>query len=61
MSLGQNTFWIIVSIIDGEAITPLNDKRIAMQFTSQEAADAYREGHEELADQSFYISVRVPA
>lgn len=57
---GHNTYWIIVSIPDGKALTPLNDKRAAMHFVTAEAAQAWlakMPGH----DPSFEIVVEVPA
>lgn len=40
MSLGNHTFWVVVST-DGLAVTAENDKRYSLRFTSPEAARAY--------------------
>lgn len=58
MSIGNNTFWIIVSIPDGDALVDPKDQRRALRFTSSEGAQAYMQrlpNH----DPNFEIVVRV--
>ncbi len=59
MAIGQNTFWIIVNIPDGEAMTSPKDRRVAVRFVSEEAAETWR--RDQGLDPNFFIVVKVPA
>jgi len=61
MAIGQHTFWIIVSIPDGKALTSEEDKRTALRFTTREAAQSWCEHQLEDYDPTFEIVVEVPA
>ena len=39
MALGQDTYWIIA--VNGEGLTPPNDTRYALKFSSLAAAETY--------------------
>ena len=39
MALGQNKYWIIA--VNGKGLTPPNDKRYALKFSSFAAAETY--------------------
>lgn len=59
MAIGQNTFWIVVDRTTMAAVTPPDDKRVAIRFISKEAAEAWRDkrGY----DWDIYMIVKVPA
>ena len=59
MALGQNTFWIIVNIPEGVAVTPKDDKRAALRFASALAAQEFMERMDDF-DPNFYVVVEVP-
>ena len=59
MAIGNETFWIIVSIPDGIAVTPKYDKRRALRFWTEEMADKYMRAMEDF-DSAFHVVVKVP-
>ena len=58
MAIGNNTFWIIVLIPDGDALVNPKDMRQALRFTSPEAAQRYMTQLPD-HDPNFEIVVRV--
>ncbi len=58
MTIGHNTFWIVVSIPDGDALADGKDQRQALRFTSPEAALAWAQKQSGY-DHNFWIVVRV--
>jgi len=59
MSIGRHTYWLIVYLPDGEAITPPEDRRLALRFVTAEDAERYMQTRK--LDKDFYLVVKVPA
>ena len=63
MSIGQNTYWLVVDIDTGKALCPKNDQRAALKFTRESAAKSWADV--ENAANRFgafrYMVVEVPA
>ena len=58
MSIGNNTFWVIICIPDGDALVDPKDQRQTLRFTSPEAAQRYMELLPDY-DPAFEIIVRI--
>lgn len=58
MTIDNSTFWIVVSIPDGDALTDGKDQRQALRFTSFEAALSWVKKQPNY-DPDFEIVVRV--
>ena len=59
MSIDNHTFWVIVNIPDGDAITSPKDQRAALRFETAKAAQEYLSSHG--MDRAFFMVVRVRA
>jgi hypothetical protein len=58
MSIGNHTTWIIIDLDTRKAVTPENDKRQAIHFTTIEAANAYLEKYR--GERDWYV-ITLPA
>lgn len=65
MAIGSNTYWIVVDVLNAEAVKPDNDKRRAYAFTSFDAANRagaqWANARASEGRDGLYMIVRVPA
>lgn len=57
MSIGQNTFWVVVNIPEGLAVCESGDQRQSIRFVSEKAAQRYIETMN--LDRNFFVVVAV--